>query len=213
MRRRKKAAAAVAACAILGAATALGAQATVPNAAPGMAPGSADASGQVPRSLAAYAQDELSRLASSPAIVAYVEAQNARRVRIADLKALDAQWQAAPGVEGYMWNLMRNPLAWELVDYQYQHKFVMDAFAMDVHGAIVAETNRTSSFYKGEAEKFTAAFADGAGTLWYGPAGFDESTAEMVIQVAVPVMKGSRAIGVICFSISLDRWEDRRLGQ
>jgi hypothetical protein len=211
MRCRDGAAAVVAACAILGAATTLGAQATVQDAAPAAAQAAADPTGQVPKTLAAYAQDQLSRLASSPAIVQYIEALNARRVRIADLKALDAQWQAAPGVEGYMWNLMRNPLAWELVDFQYQHKFIMEAFAMDMHGAIVAETNRTSSYYKGEAEKFTAAYANGSGALWYGPAGFDDSTAEMVIQVSVPVMKGTRAIGVICFSVSLDRWEDRRL--
>ena len=211
MNWKETAAAAMAACVILGAAPGLSAQAAAPAATPAAAQSAADASGQVPQTLAAYAQDELSRLASSPAIEQYIQALNTRRVRLADLRALDAEWQAAPGVEWYMWNLMRNPLAWELVDFQYQHKFVMEAFAMDVHGAIVAETNRTSSFYKGEADKFTSAYANGAGALWYGPPGFDESTAEMVIQVSVPVMKGSRAIGVVCFSISLDRWEDRRL--
>ena len=78
-----------------------------------------------------------------------------------------------------MWDLMRNRLAWELVNFQYQHKFVTEAFAMDARGAIVAETNRTSTFYKGEAQKFTAAYAGGSGAVWFGPAAYDDSTAEM----------------------------------
>jgi hypothetical protein len=214
---RKTAVATAAAWAILGTVPLLSAQSAaqppVAVQAPVAAQDTAGASAQVPRTLAMYAQEELSRLARTPSIVAYIEAQNARRVRIADLKVLDARWAAARGVEDYMWSLMRNPLSWVLADFQYQHKFIVEAFAMDSRGAIVAETNRTSSYYKGEAEKFTAAYAGGTGALWYGPAAFDESTAEMVIQVSVPVMKGSRAIGVICFSVSLDRWEDRRLGQ
>jgi hypothetical protein len=164
----------------------------------------------VPNSLVSYTESVLVKFAETPSIVQYVETQNARRVRAADLKALDEKWAASTTVEGYMWELMRNRLAWELTSFQYQHRFIVETFAMDSRGAIVAETSRTSSFYKGEAEKFTAAYANGAGALWYGPAAFDESTGEMEIQVSVPVMKGARAIGVICFGVSLDRWEERR---
>jgi hypothetical protein len=171
----------------------------------------APAASDVPNTLAAYAQKVLVRVAQAPSITQYIEAQNARRVRVEDLKALDARWAAAPGVEGYMWDLMRNRLAWDLVNFQYQHKFITEAFAMDARGAIVAETNRTSTFYKGEAKKFTEAYAGGVGVVWFGPSAYDDSTAEMEIQVSVPVMKGGKAIGVICFGVSLDRWEERRV--
>lgn len=164
----------------------------------------------VPASLVAYAESTLSAAARTPAVVQFVEGQNARKARVEDLKALDRRWAAAPGVEPYMWDLLRNRLALVLVDFQYRHKFVTEAFAMDAQGAIVAETNRTSTYYKGEAEKFTAAFAAGAGAIWYGPAAYDDSTGETEIQVSVPVMKGTRAIGAICFGISLDRWEERK---
>lgn len=80
---------------------------------------------------------------------------------------------------------------------------------MNSQGTIVAESNRTSSYWKGEAEKFTAAYADGRGAFWYGPVEYDESTGEITLQVSVPVMKGNRAIGAIVFGISLDRWEQR----
>jgi len=167
--------------------------------------------GDVPNSLALYAQNVLVKVAQAPSITQYIEAQNARRVRVEDLKALDAKWAASPAVESYMWDLMRNRLAWDLVDFQYRHKFITEAFAMDARGAIVAESNRTSTFYKGEAKKFTEAYARGVGAVWFGPAAYDDSTAEMEIQVSVPVMKGGKAIGVICFGVSLDRWEERRV--
>lgn len=173
----------------------------------------AAAPADVPNTLVTYAQTVLVRMAQAPSVTQFIEAQNARRVRVADLKALDARWAASAAVEGYMWDLMRNRLAWELVNFQYQHKFITEVFAMDVRGAIVAETNRTSTFYKGEAEKFTAAYAGGSGAVWFGPAAFDASTAEMQVQVSVPVTRGGRAIGVICFGVSLDRWEERRLDE
>ena len=166
--------------------------------------------GDVPNTLAAYAEEELTKVAQAPSIVQFIEAQNARPAAVAQMKALDAKWAASPRVESYMWDLMRNRLAWELVDFQFQHQFVTEAFAMDRRGAIVAETNRTSTYYKGEAEKFTAAYAGGAGAVWFGPAAYDQSTGEMEIQVSVPVRSGSRTVGVICFGISLDRWEERK---
>jgi hypothetical protein len=168
------------------------------------------AGGEVPATLTAYAQAVLVEVGRKALVAQYLEAQNARPQRVSDLKALDRRWVEATGVESYMWDLMRNRLAWELYDFQVRHPFVTETFAMDRRGAIVAETNRTSSFYKGEAEKFTSAYAGGAGAVWFGPAGYDDSTGEMAIQVSVPVMKGASAIGVICFTISLDRWEERK---
>lgn len=201
MKWARRASTAMAMCAAMSAGTALFGQAAAP------------VPSEVPNTLAAYAQNVLVKVAQAPSITQYIETQNARRVRVEDLKALDAKWASSPAVEGYMWDLMRNRLAFELVNFQYQHKFIMEAFAMDARGAIVAETNRTSTFYKGEAQKFTAAYANGSGAVWYGPAAHDDSTAEMEIQVSVPVMKGGRAIGAICFGVSLDRWEERKLDE
>ena len=152
------------------------------------------------------------KVAQAPSITQYIEAQNCTpRARGGPEGAGREVGRLPRAWKSYMWDLMRNRLAWDLVNFQYQHKFIMEAFAMDARGAIVAETNRTSTFYKGEAKKFTEAYANGAGAVWFGPAAYDDSTAEMEIQVSVPVMKGGKAIGVICFGVSLDRWEERRV--
>jgi hypothetical protein len=164
---------------------------------------------EVPKTIVAYTESTLAAFASSPPIVRFIAAQNAKKVPVEQLKALDARWAASKTVETYMWDLMRNSLAFELVSFQYQNKFIVEAFAMNAQGTIVGETNRTSTFYKGEAAKFTDAYAGGTGAFWYGSPEYDESTGEMVIQVSVPVMQGGRAIGAICFGVSLDRWEQR----
>jgi hypothetical protein len=167
------------------------------------------AQNEVPKTLVAYTENVLAPFAGTAPITRFIAAQNAQKVSVERLKALDAKWKASTTVEPYMWDLMRNSLAYELVGFQFRNKFIVEAFAMNAQGAIVAETNRTSSFYKGEAAKFTAAYAGGAGALWYGVPEFDESTGEMVIQVSVPVMRDGKAIGAIVFGVSLDRWEQR----
>ncbi len=80
---------------------------------------------------------------------------------------------------------------------------------MDAQGTIIGETNRTSTYWKGEQAKFTAAYKGGAGALWYGTLEYDESTKSNIVQISVPVMKGGKAIGAICFGINVDEWEKR----
>jgi hypothetical protein len=165
--------------------------------------------GGAPRSLVTYTESVLAEFANSPSIVAFIEAQNAKSVDLNQVKAMDAKWTASKVVEPYMWNIMRNSLSYTLVSFQYQNKFVVEAFAMDRRGIIVAETNRTSTYWKGKAEKFVAPYNDGKGAFWYGPAEYDDSTGEIVVQVSVPVKRGERTIGVVLFGVSLDRWEQR----
>jgi len=58
-------------------------------------------------------------------------------------------------------------------------------------------------------EKFTAAYAGGAGAIWYGTLEYDESTKTNSVQISVPVVKGGNAIGAICFTVNIDEWEKR----
>ena len=165
--------------------------------------------GDAPRSLVTYTESVLAEFANTPSIVQFIESQNAKGVDINQVKTMDARWSASKKVEPYMWNIMRNSISYTLVDFQYQNKFIVEAFAMDRRGIIVGETNRTSTYWKGEAEKFLAAYSSGNGAFWYGPAEYDESTGEIVVQVSVPVKRAGRTIGVVLFGISLDRWEQR----
>jgi hypothetical protein len=89
------------------------------------------------------------------------------------------------------------------------YKFVPEAFIMDAQGTIIGETNRTSTYWKGEQEKFTAAYKSGTGAIWYGKLEYDESTKSNIVQISVPVVKNGKAVGAICFGINVDEWEKR----
>ena len=89
------------------------------------------------------------------------------------------------------------------------YKFIPEAFIMNAQGTIIGETNRTSTYWKGEQEQFTGAYKDGAGAVWFGKLAYDESTKVNGVQISVPVMKGGKAIGAICFTINVDEWEKR----
>lgn len=80
---------------------------------------------------------------------------------------------------------------------------------MDEQGALVGLTHKTSDYWQGDEVKFTGSFNGGAGALHFGEVEYDDSVGEIVVQVSVPVLQGSRAIGAITLGISLDRWEYR----
>ena len=172
----------------------------------------ASAAGQdktVPKSLVRFAEDTLVKLGQDAQLVAFVEKDNARPVAIDRLKALDKQWQAKDNIEDFVKALLASPVSARLASLIAADKFLPEAFIMNAQGTIIGETNRTSTYWKGEQAKFTGAFNGGKGAVWYGTLAFDESTKINAVQVSVPVSKGGAAIGAICFTVNVDEWEKR----
>jgi hypothetical protein len=163
----------------------------------------------VPKSLARFAQESLTKIGQDAELVALVEKSNGSPQDIAKLKALDAKWKSKDNVEGFVKNLMASPASARLGRIIGEHTYLPEAFIMDAQGTIIGETNRTSTYWKGEQEKFTAAYNGGAGAVWYGTLEFDESTKTNAVQISVPVAKGGKALGAICFTVNVDAWEKR----
>ena len=163
----------------------------------------------VPKSLVKFAQDTLVSYGQDAQLVGFVERSNANQQDIAKLRALDVRWQKKDNIEAFVKNLMASPASARLGKIIGAHPYVPEAFIMDAQGAIIGETNRTSTYWKGEQEKFTAAYAGGAGAIWYGTLAFDESTATNSVQISVPVVRGGKAIGAITFTVNVDEWEKR----
>jgi len=163
----------------------------------------------VPRTLVKFAQETLVSYGQDTQLVAYVEKSNARPQDIAKLKALDVRWQKKDNIEAFVKTLMASPASVRLGKIIGAHLYVPEAFIMDSQGTIIGETNRTSTYWKGEQEKFTAAYAGGTGAIWYGSLAYDESTKTNSVQISVPVSKGGKAIGTITFTINVDEWEKR----
>jgi thioester reductase-like protein len=163
----------------------------------------------VPRSLVKFAQETLVSYGQDMQLVSLVANSNANPQDVAKLRALDVKWQKKDNIESFVKTVMASAASARLGKLIGAHQYVPEAFIMDSQGTIIGETNRTSTYWKGEQEKFTGAYAGGGGAVWYGTLAFDESTKTNSVQISVPVAKGGKAIGAICFTVNVDEWEKR----
>ena len=163
----------------------------------------------VPRNLVIFAESELVRFSNDPTIIRAIEAQNAKGYSLASIKDIDERWKGTKLIDKFMFDLMSNRCSHVLRNGQILYPFIVEAFVMDNKGALVGLTNKTSDYWQGDEDKFTESYKNGAGALHYGDVEYDDSIGEIVVQVSVPVMKGSRAIGAITYGVNLDRWEYR----
>jgi len=174
-----------------------------------LAAGAAAQDKSVPKSLVKFSNEKLAAIGTDPQLVAFVAKDNATPGNIEKLRALDKRWQANDNIDDFVKALMGNAVSARLHKVIGGYKYVPEAFIMNAQGTIIGETNRTSTYWKGEQAKFTAAYNGGTGAIWFGTLAFDESTKTNPVQVSVPVMKGGKAIGAITFTVTIDEWEKR----
>lgn len=163
----------------------------------------------VPKSLVKFANETLTKIGQDPQLVSFTSRDNANPVNVEKLRALDKRWVANDNIEDFAKALLGNQVSARLQKQIAAYKFIPEAFIMNAQGTIIGETNRTSTYWKGEQEKFTAAYNGGAGAVWFGKLAYDESTKTNGVQISVPVVKGGKAIGAICFTMNVDEWEKR----
>ena len=142
---------------------------------------------------------KLAACGHDPAIVAAVRAQNERKVTDAELKRIDKSWQAG-GEQKLAEEEMSNACATRLRQLVKEGSY-NESFVMDDHGANVCITNRTSYFWRGEMPKFQKAFA---GAVFIDQPKWDPSAKARLVQVSVPVLDGTRPIGVLTVGLNAD---------
>lgn len=154
--------------------------------------------------LRAIAAEKLAPLAQDPALIAAVRAQNALQRTLTDIQAADAAWMATPGISAAMRPLLDSPVAANLRAARATVPALSEAFVMDLLGANVAMTDKTSDFWQGDEAKFTACIKDG-GQIWVGKVEFDESSQSYSVQVSLPVIDGGVVIGAVCFGLDVEQ--------
>lgn len=149
--------------------------------------------------------DEAARLqtwGSDPAIVAAVKAQNAKRVPAAQVTLLDEQW-AAGTAEALVKQVTAGPCADHLRSLlSASHG---ETFVMDNQGALVCATAKTTDYWQGDEAKWQRAFNAGKGDVFIDRPKFDDSSAQRLAQISVPVLDKGVAIGAITVGVSVDK--------
>lgn len=150
--------------------------------------------------------DEAARLqawGSDPAIVAAVKAQNAKRVTAAQVKSLDEQWMAGKA-EALVKQVTSGTCADYLRTLVAGNAAYGETFIMDDQGALVCATAKTTDYWQGDEAKWQRAFNEGKGGVFIDRPKFDDSSAQRLAQISVPVLDKDIAIGAITIGISID---------
>mgnify|MGYP003581181447 FL=1 len=151
--------------------------------------------------------DEAARLqawGSDPVLVAAVKAQNAKRVSAAQVKALDEQWTAGTA-DALVKQITTGACADHVRTVVADGHAHGETFVMDHQGALVCATAKTTDYWQGDEAKWQRAFNEGKGAVFIDRPKFDDSPAQRLAQISVPVLEKGVAIGAITVGVSLDK--------
>ncbi len=162
---------------------------------------------EVPPAIRELAKSTLAAYGTDSVIIAAVKAQNALGKSLDDIKATDKKWQSTAGINQFMKSLMNSECGKHLTILLESEKYFAEIFVMDNQGANVAMTGKTSDYWQGDEGKFQKSFAGGNGAVFVDEVEFDDSSQAYLVQISVPVMDGSTAIGAITFGIDVEAVE------
>jgi hypothetical protein len=140
----------------------------------------------------------LMALAADPTIISAVRTSNEKNKLLSadEIQRVDKEWQDSKSVTSFIAQFMSNPTALSLVTFQKTHPEFKEIFVADATGLNVAQTDKTSDYYQADETWWINSFNNGNGLTTHGNIEFDESSQTEAISLYVPVMDGSRAIGV-----------------
>lgn len=142
---------------------------------------------------------EVQTWAADPAIVEAVKKQNATLP--AEYSAMNQdKWKTLTVLDPFVRLFSKNDAAGFLKAKKTD--VVGEAFLSDANGIKVAFLNKSTNWsHKGKPKHDVPM----TGKTWQGPAEVDESTGLQLVQVAVPVLDGDKAIGSLVVGLSVSK--------
>lgn len=139
-----------------------------------------------------------------------IRAQNRKGMTLDEIKKIDEEWKAgsSPLIQELQENKAGNFLKNIIVQ---QSDVYSEVFLTDAQGANVAAYPATSDYWQGDEAKFTKSYADGKGEVFIGGVEFDESTKANAVQISVPMIYNSEAIGVMVIGVKVSVLEAEKL--
>jgi GAF domain-containing protein/HAMP domain-containing protein len=115
------------------------------------------------------------------------------------LEQIDQQWQVALNNDPLIQDRLGNKLATELLAFRDYFPDHIELLITDKYGALLAATNRPSSYYQADEAWWRAAFNNGQGATYISQPAFDQNSGKFAFIIALPlrVHPTGEVIGVI----------------
>lgn len=147
---------------------------------------------------------------ADPAVLAAIEAQNARNADIAeaDLRVLDATYRSEmeAGEPKMARAFLSNPVSQYLKRVQDESQgAISEILVTDRHGLNVAASTATFDYWQGDEDKFIKTFDAGDGGIFVDRAERDEATQSLEAQASfVMTDRTGRPVGIATVTIALE---------
>lgn len=128
-----------------------------------------------------------------------VRKQNAKKVPLADVQKIDAEWIAGKA-DAAVREATTGACADRLRALVAQDKRYGETFVTDANGAIVCATSRTTDYWQGDEAKWTRAFKEG---LFIDRPKLDDSAKARLAQISLPVVEGGKTVGVLTVGVDV----------
>jgi methyl-accepting chemotaxis protein len=125
---------------------------------------------------------------------------------LAAIQRTDLQWQSTPenATTPLMDAILTNTASGRLHTFQAGVSDHIEVFVTDRYGALVGSTARTSDYYQADEEWWQAAWNEGNGATYISSPVYDESLAQIVIEIAMPIRDTTgQVIGILRDNYSL----------
>ena len=140
---------------------------------------------------------------NDPVLVAAVRDQNRQQLALAEIQRRDRIWPTDTG-QVLITAATTGACADRLRELAATGPLYGEMLVMDNKGALVCATSRTSDYYQGDEDKFTRSFDDGEGDTFVDTPKLDESAAEQLAQISLPVRDGESVIGALTVGVRID---------
>lgn len=142
---------------------------------------------------------EVAAIATVPEIRAQVVRSNPSEVTEEE-ERIESDWDQLDANESPMLiGILQNPASRFLRDYAGVAPSLREIMLTDIHGRLVAATNKTSDYFQADERWWQHAYRQGSGGHYLSDVLFDQSAGTYAIEIAEPVMdpETSTAVGVL----------------
>lgn len=145
----------------------------------------------------------LTRLAAEKNLVRDVQARDNAPLSAEQARKIQAEWIQI-GIEDVKKPYLYGDASQAIRLYEPRIPTLVKCFVLDDQGNVVGAVPECTDFIHGQMDKFLKCYNNGRGRVYVNPPGLDVTTKIYSVQVSVPVFDGTKTIGVLVATLSLE---------